>query len=272
MLTREGFVAANMSGQSTLQRSSWKAEAIRKGNLKISGPIPIMEDTPLNDEEEKEYAETGALQSPIQPPNELEPLESRPQTPPQPEHPPPSIPMERASLMSHPVDEQTQEVIQERQASRSPPRQQYVTETARESVVEPISYSQNGHRSTPESASKAAQKKKRKSGLRNVFRKMFGRRSRDEPEQEEVSHRGHSYHHSVSQDLLFSIHPKLTVAGSRHASALITKGSATHSSWNSDIRSSSEGAATTSSTRPTSTFPHECQCATGQSAQGVFDF
>ncbi|OAK95533.1 hypothetical protein IQ06DRAFT_231626 [Phaeosphaeriaceae sp. SRC1lsM3a] len=196
MLTREGFVAANMSGQSALQRSSWKAEAIRKGNLKISGPIPIMEDTPLNDEEEKEFAETGALQSPSQPPDELEPLESRPQTPPQPEHPPPSIPMERASLMSHPVDEQTQEIIQERQPSRSPPRAQHVPETARESVVEPISYSQNGYRSTPESVSKIAQKKKRKSGLRNVFRKMFGRRSRDEPEQEDVSHRGHSYHHS----------------------------------------------------------------------------
>ncbi|KAH7380416.1 hypothetical protein DE146DRAFT_625058 [Phaeosphaeria sp. MPI-PUGE-AT-0046c] len=196
MLTREGFVAADMSGQSTLQRSSWKAEAIRKGNLKISGPIPIMEDTPLNDEEEKEYAETGALQSPSQAPAELEPLESRPQTPPQPEHPPPSIPMERASLMSHPVDEQTQEIIQERQPSRSPPRPQYVPETARESVVEPISYSQTGFRSTPESASNTAQKKKRKSGLRNVFRKMFGRRSRDEPDQEEVSHRGHSYHHS----------------------------------------------------------------------------
>lgn len=198
MLTREGFVAADMSGQSNLQRSSWKAEAIRKGNLKISGPIPIMEDTPLNEEEEKEFAETGALQSPSQLPEELDPLQSRPQTPPQPEHPPPSIPMERASLMSHPIDDQVhQEVLQERQPSRSPPRPRPVTEVARESVVEPSSYSQNGFRSTPESATKIAQKKKRKSGLRNVFRKMFGRRSRDEPE-EETTHRGHSYHHSVS--------------------------------------------------------------------------
>jgi hypothetical protein len=42
MLTREGFVATDMSAPTVLQRSSWKAEAIRKGNLKISGPIPIM--------------------------------------------------------------------------------------------------------------------------------------------------------------------------------------------------------------------------------------
>ncbi|KAJ4366707.1 hypothetical protein N0V95_000035 [Ascochyta clinopodiicola] len=49
-----------MSAQGNLQRprsASWKVEAIRRGNLKISGPIPIEEDTPLNDEEEREFAE-----------------------------------------------------------------------------------------------------------------------------------------------------------------------------------------------------------------------
>jgi hypothetical protein len=193
-------VAAEMSGQSNLERSSWKADAIRKGNLKISGPIPITEDTPLNDEEEKEFAETGALQSPRQPPpDELDQLDSRPQTPPQPEHPPPKVPMERASLMSHPVDDQVhQEIMQVREPSRSPPRPRQIPEPARDSVVESTSYSQNGFRSTPESATKIAQKKKRKSGLRNVFRKMFGRKSKDEPEEEGTAHRGHSYHHSVS--------------------------------------------------------------------------
>ncbi|KAH7068227.1 hypothetical protein BKA63DRAFT_109722 [Paraphoma chrysanthemicola] len=197
MLTREGFVAVDMSGQSSLQRSSWKAEAIRRGNLKISGPIPITEDTPLNEEEEKEFAETGALQSPVPPQDELD-LESRPQTPPQPEHPPPSIPLEPASLTSHPVEPlaQQSEIVHERQPSRSPPRPRHVNETARESVVDSTYTPETTYRSTPESAAKVAQKKKRKSGLRNVFRKMFGRKSKDEPEEEEPARRGHSYHHS----------------------------------------------------------------------------
>jgi hypothetical protein len=203
MLTREGFVAADMSGQSNLERSSWKAEAIRKGNLKISGPIPITEDTPLNDEEEKEFAETGALQSPSHPQDGLVEQDSRPQTPPQPELPPPKYLMERASLTSHPVDDQVhQEVLQERQPSRSPPRPRQVADVARESMVESTSHSQNGNQPRPDSATKNAQKRKRKSGLRNVFRKMFGRKSRDGPEEEEPARRGHSYHHSVSQSCL----------------------------------------------------------------------
>jgi hypothetical protein len=200
MLTREGFVAADMSGSTSLQRSSWKAEAIRKGNLKISGPIPIMEDTPLNEEEEKEFAETGVLQSPSQPPDELDQLDARPQTPPRtPPHTEllvPSIPLgQRASLTSHPVDDQ--DILPERPPTRSPPRPRQVTDIARESVVESTSHSQNGFRATPESSSKTSQKKKRKSGLRNVFRKMFGRKDKDGIEEEPV-HRGHNYHRSVS--------------------------------------------------------------------------
>jgi hypothetical protein len=200
MLTREGFVAADMSAPTVLQRSSWKAEAIRKGNLKISGPIPIMEDTPLNEEEEKEFAETGALQSPNQPPepqDELNKLDARPQTPPQTELFVPSIPLaQRASLTSHPVD--NQDILPQRTLSQSPPRPHQAVEIARESVVEPTSRSQNGFRATPESASKVSQKQnKRKSGLRNVFRKMFGRKAKDEIEEESVQ-RGHNYHRSVS--------------------------------------------------------------------------
>jgi hypothetical protein len=209
MLTREGFVVADMSGQSNLQRSSWKAEAIRRGNLKISGPIPIMEDTPLNDEEEKEFAETGMV-SPSQGPDELDEEDQRPETPQQPEYPPPGIPPERSSLNSHPVDEQLQQqdVWQERQPSRSPPRPRQVTEMPlEESVIEPMPYTpqpQTPIRSTPENGAMAAQKKKRKSGLRNVFRKMFGRKSKDELEDHEAERRGHSYHHSVSVQFAFN--------------------------------------------------------------------
>jgi hypothetical protein len=198
MLTQEGFVAANMSGQK-LQRSSWKAEAIRKGNLKISGPIPIKEDTPLNEEEELEFAETGALQSPSQPQDELDQLHARPQTPPQIERPLSNLPLEPASLTSHPIDDEVQrEISQERQPSRSPPKPRQMTEITRESIIEPPPSTPTPFRSTPESATNAAQKKKRKSGLRNVFRKMFGRKGREEPEEEETTRRGHSYHHSVS--------------------------------------------------------------------------
>jgi len=76
-----------------------------------------------------------------------------------------------------------------------------MTELPRESVIEPTPITpqpQTPLRSTPDNAAMAAQKKKRKSGLRNVFRKMFGRKSKDEPEDDETSRRGHSYHHSVS--------------------------------------------------------------------------
>jgi hypothetical protein len=202
MLTREGFVAADMSAQTSLQRSSWKAEAIRRGDLKISGPIPITEHVPLNDEEEKEYAESGGLDRFLQPQDALEEQIVRPATPPQASQPPPSVPPQAFALRSNPVEEQPhpQEDLPESHPSVSPPVIRHVDAVQRESVIQPSSYmSPTPLRSTPESTTKAAQKK-RKSGLRGVFRKMFGRKSRDEHENQEgeASKRGHSYHHSVS--------------------------------------------------------------------------
>jgi hypothetical protein len=200
MLTREGFVAADMSAQNDLERSSWKAEAIRRGDLKISGPIPITEDMPLNEEEEKEFAETGLLLSPGQPQDELEVEEKRPQTPPQPQHVPPEVPEESAIQEIHHVEQQSlqPEIIHQRQPSRSPLRMHQITGVPQESVAQSASYGPSTPlRSTPENAVKVAQRKKRKSGLRNVFRKMFGRKNRDEVEEEESMRRGHSYDHSV---------------------------------------------------------------------------
>ncbi|KAF1849361.1 uncharacterized protein K460DRAFT_281349 [Cucurbitaria berberidis CBS 394.84] len=199
MLTREGFVVADMSAQTPLQRSSWKAEAIRRGDLKISGPIPITEDTPLNEEEEREFAEKGGLDA-LSQPQDAPQEEQRPQTPPQPSQPPPGIPDQASALRSNPVehDSPLREELRERQPSRSPPKMRQVNEIPQESVVQPISYSSpTPLRSTPESVTKVGQKK-RKSGLRNVFRKMFGRKSRDEHEEheDETVRRGHSYHHS----------------------------------------------------------------------------
>ncbi|CAO2651948.1 Nn.00g002310.m01.CDS01 [Neocucurbitaria sp. VM-36] len=189
-----------MNGPSPLQRSSWKAEAIRRGDLKISGPIPITEDLPLNEEEEREFAEKGGLDASLQ--SQDAPQEDpRPQTPEQTTQPPPSILEPSSALRSNPVesDSPQREKVHERQPSRSPPRVQQVNEAARESVIQPSSYtSPTPLRSTPESTTKAAQKKKRKSGLRGVFRKMFGRKSRGEYEEQEQEtvRRGHSYHHS----------------------------------------------------------------------------
>jgi hypothetical protein len=200
MLTREGFVVADMSASTPLQRSSWKAEAIRKGNLKISGPIPITEDTPLNDEEEKEFAEKSAQEGTLQPQDALEESQ-QPQTPPRSLQSPTSIPEHPTALRSNPIEQQQQQIDEEshqRQPSRSPPKAQHTNGVQRESVVQPTPVmSPTPFRSTPESTSKA--QKKRKSGLRNVFRKMFGRKSRDEAEniEEETAPRGHSYHHSV---------------------------------------------------------------------------
>ena len=212
MLQQEGFVVASMSAPTPsptpLQRSSWKAEAIRRGNLKISGPIPITENVPLNDEEEKEYAENGALDRSLQPQDApQEEQHQRPQTPPpRPMQSPPAIPEHAehpTALGSNPVVEQPQEEMEthERPVSRSPPKVRQLNQVQRESIVpsSPLA-SPTPFRATPESTTTVAQKKKRKSGLRNVFRKMFGRKSPDKAEDraEETMTRGHSYHRSVS--------------------------------------------------------------------------
>jgi hypothetical protein len=203
MLTREGFVIVDMSAPSPLQRSSWKAEAIRRGDLKISGPIPITEDVPLNDEEEKEFAEKGGLEDSLRPQEEPGEQSQPPETPLEPLHASPNIPEQPSALHSNPVEGHLPQGddVPRRQASRSPPRVRQVIEMPQESILQSTSYtSSNVVHATPDNAIKAAQKKKRKSGLRNVFRKMFGRKSRDEPEMQEepTVRKGHSYHHSVS--------------------------------------------------------------------------
>ncbi|KAI8942994.1 hypothetical protein NX059_001032 [Plenodomus lindquistii] len=204
---REGFVVANMSAPPSLQRSSWKAEAIRRGNLKISGPMPITEDMPLNEEEEKEFAEKVELDSPLQAHHVTEEQLHRPQTPPQPSQPPPSVSVQASASRSNPVDGQSQqpEDALARPPTGSPPKMRQVVEDAqRQSVVPSIPMtSPSPYRATPDSTPSSMQKKKRKSGLRGVFRKMFGRKGRDDNEigEDHAAHRGHSYHHSVSRTI-----------------------------------------------------------------------
>ncbi|KAF2122615.1 hypothetical protein BDV96DRAFT_639192 [Lophiotrema nucula] len=182
-----------MSGEGILRRSSWKAEAIRRGDLKISGPIPITEETPLSDEEEREYAQKHSMDPPP-------PLSEPALEPPEPAHPPPSIPEE--SL--HTVPETVEPAHPEAQEQEEPRQQQQTNgvrqmgEPPRKSSPEPTVTSPSPFPSIPESTTKTTPKKKRKSGLRNVFRKMFGRRSRERPQEEEEEdtvHR-HGYHRS----------------------------------------------------------------------------
>lgn len=201
MLTQEDFLAPNMSVEANLQRSSWKAEAIRRGDLKISGPIPITEDMPLNEEEEQEYAEKNKTElSPL--PQDTAVEKDEPQQPQAPSNAP--LPV---SEESHQNDNQVEERPQTREGqheirhrkSASPLRE--TSEMHRRTITEPISYSTpSPYPTRPDSSAKSTPKKKRKSGLRHVFRKMFGKKSRDESLNEEPGpiHRGHSHHASVS--------------------------------------------------------------------------
>lgn len=200
MLTQEDFLAPNMSGEGTLQRSSWKAEAIRRGDLKISGPIPITEDMPLNEDEEREYAEKHRTESSPQPQDAVPP---QPQYPPDPPPAPPSVHDETEQQPNHvEAEPQIHEDLHELRHKKSSSGVRETSEMQHRSSVEPAPYSSpSPFPSIPESSSKTSpNKKKRKSGLRNVFRKMFGRRSREEHHEEEgdATHKGHGHTVSVS--------------------------------------------------------------------------
>ncbi|KAJ4305734.1 hypothetical protein N0V90_001265 [Kalmusia sp. IMI 367209] len=181
-------VEGNLHGN--LQRSSWKAEAIRRGDLKISGPIPITEDVPLNEDEEKKFAEKhGTLSSSLPQDAQVDPMQHPPEPPHAPPPAPPVIQVEPHQQTSVQPEEHPQIRDEPRQ---SPPKQlavrmQTTPERHRRSATEPISIaSPSPLPSYPETPTRLSSRKKRKSGLRNVFRKMFGRRSRDGSEEDEV--------------------------------------------------------------------------------------
>lgn len=220
MHRRETSIALKMSVTGNLQRprsASWKVEAIRRGDLKISGPIPIEEDTPLSDEEEREFAERQGEKGP----------DDDQDTPAPTQHTIRQVPNSQATLRqgnvtedlamkttSHDQDFVRQEAeLHDQHPARSPlksPLGMHPTDGMlaghRESVFQPRSHTPpTPFRATPESTTNSnananAKKQKRKSGIRGVFRKMFGRKDREESQErsEEPVRRGHSYHHSVS--------------------------------------------------------------------------
>ncbi|KAJ4351249.1 uncharacterized protein N0V89_006588 [Didymosphaeria variabile] len=170
-----------------LRRSSWKAEAIRRGNLKISGPIPITEDVPLNDDEVKEFEKHGTLSASL--PQDTPVVHPTQHIPDPPQMPPPAPPIVQAE--SHPqASVQPEDQPEERVEIRnSPPRQlvvpmQSTPERHRRSATEPISIASPSPLAL-ETPTRASTRKKRKSGLRSVFRKMFGRKSREGSEEDD---------------------------------------------------------------------------------------
>ncbi|KAF2740237.1 hypothetical protein EJ04DRAFT_238516 [Polyplosphaeria fusca] len=205
MLTQEDFVFPDMSGEGVLRRSSWKAEAIRRGDLKISGPFPITEDTPLSDDEEREYAEKHNIPSPVSDTAPLQPQQPPPPPPPPPQHQQPgeSVHAEAPDEPTEPEEQKSPEepkgpAINEAPLPSTLPQEAQDMSPVGKSSAEPTPSSPSPFPSLRDSNGKTTPKKKRKSGLRSVFRKMFGRRSREsarEGDDEEVV-RKHEYHRS----------------------------------------------------------------------------
>lgn len=230
-MLRENAVAIRMSVPAGLQRprsASWKVEAIRRGDLKISGPIPIEEDTPLSDEEEREFAEKHGGKRTDEAMDGPTPVQQTIR----------QVPNSQATLRVEDGTEETavktvsrdqdyarQELeLHDQHPARSPlrsPLGMHPTDGTpagqRDSVFQPRSHTPpTPFRATPESTSTTsaalnAKKQKRKSGIRGVFRKMFGRKDREESQErraervEEPVRRGHSYHHSVSWSSCFFV-------------------------------------------------------------------
>jgi hypothetical protein len=201
MLTQDDFMAPSMGGERPLRRSSWKAEAIRRGNLKISGPIPITEDVPLNDEEEKQHAQTHSLNTSLPVPDASSPHPAQLSSPPDPlsnhnesgaVH---SLPTQLAGQSRFKEDTQALE-------HKSPSPDPKDNGIRGESTPEPATHSPSPFSSMPNTPSKSTPKKKRKSGLRNVIRMIFGRSSREiaEPARQQetpTARQGHNHHQSV---------------------------------------------------------------------------
>jgi hypothetical protein len=192
MLTQEDFAASTMSAGANLQRSSWKAEAIRRGDLKISGPFPITEETPLSIEEEKEYTEK--LQAGLQ---TASPDTTVSQPPPPPA--PPSLPQDTESGATQKAEVPSKEPENVHNL-RHKTSLDGLRETSEMQSTQPLpSDDRPSPLSTiPRSSTMATGTKKRKGSIRNVFRKMFGRRSREKTLVEEDHIFKHGHHRSVS--------------------------------------------------------------------------
>ncbi|OCL01965.1 hypothetical protein AOQ84DRAFT_383163 [Glonium stellatum] len=176
--SQETTLVPTVGGQ--LERSSWKAEAIRRGDLKISGPIPLTGDggqelAKRNTDPTPQRTNSTSTQNILQKKND--------------------------NAGSHNTDPaETTSELQE-----NPPKLRHkrsssgirdLSEMQRNTSADPsTSYnSPSPFASASDSSAKMAPKKKRTSSLRNVFRKMFGRKTKEEAKQDTTQK--HGYHHS----------------------------------------------------------------------------
>ncbi|KAF2202416.1 hypothetical protein GQ43DRAFT_311707 [Delitschia confertaspora ATCC 74209] len=183
MVQQDAAIVPKMAEEGRLQRSSWKAEAIRRGDLKISGPIPITDDTPLNDEEERAYSAKHDMETPVprsgSPPQKLAPLQ-------------PSQAIANAGTLETSGRKETQlgkKVHRELRHKRSSTAIRETSEAQRQSDM----------RSTPsplqsvQDSSPSPRPKKKRGSLKTVFKKMFGRKNKEVPH--DTVHK-HGYHQS----------------------------------------------------------------------------
>jgi len=188
----------------SLPRSSWKAEAIRRGELKISGPLPITEETPLTAEEQGDFENKAGFDVSLQTQEASGEQLRQPETPLRPQPRPPSLAVQASALRSNPVEgplPQPDNLFSPPPSKYPSTVQQEAEHVQRESIVRSVSLiTPSPFGPTSDGTLMAAQKKRRRSGLRGVFRKMFGRKARDGHAvgEDDAVHRGHSYHHSVN--------------------------------------------------------------------------
>ncbi|KAF2272525.1 uncharacterized protein EI97DRAFT_208149 [Westerdykella ornata] len=209
MLIQDDFVGPKMNVDRHLQRSSWKAEAIRRGELKISGPIPITEETPLNEEEERQYAEKGHLDLHTSAQSVDSDILGIQQA-----HTPSVQPVVTENVSPNgtgdegiAAEEQEPVHVLRHKVSRDSLRG--TGELQARSSTQPLSYAASSpYAPLPRSSTTAAAKKKRGGSIRNVFRKMFGRRGREEQHEPSEPVIRHSHHRS--EPITIHESPKMT--------------------------------------------------------------
>lgn len=196
---QETALVPTVSGQ--LERSSSKAEAIRRGDLKISGPIPLTE------EEEQDLAKRNTDPTPQRTDStstrnllhkksinagshNTDPVETTSEL----QESPPGLRHKRSSTGIRDLREMQRHTSLDLLASHNSPS--------------PFASASDG-------SAKMTPKKKRSSGLRNVFRKIFGRRSKEEVKRD--SAQKHGYHHSVSWPVSGLIYPLTTYRIREHS-------------------------------------------------------
>lgn len=187
---QETGLVPTVSGQ--LERSSSKAEAIRRGDLKISGPIPLTE------EEEQDLSKRNADPTP----QRTDSTSTRN-----------LLHKKSINAGSHNTDPvETTSELQE-----SPPRLRHkrsssgirdLSEMQRHTSLDLLASHNSPSPFASASDSSAKMTPKKRSGLRNVFRKIFGKRSKEEVKRD--SSQKHGYHHSVSWPVSGPIYPLTT--------------------------------------------------------------